>query len=65
MANKSTGSQRTRHVDIRYHYVREYVEDGTVKIVFVRFKDNKADVFTKNTDGNTYERHTDSFMEKE
>ena len=28
MANNHTTSQRTKHVDTRYHFVRNYVEDG-------------------------------------
>jgi predicted site-specific integrase-resolvase len=44
-------TSRTRHVDVRYHYVREYVEDGFVKIVLVRSEDNLADEFTKNDSG--------------
>ena len=28
-------SQRTKHIDTKYRYVGEYVEQGTVKIVFV------------------------------
>jgi putative aminopeptidase FrvX len=33
--NASTGF-RTRHVDTRYHFVREIIEDGFIKIKFVR-----------------------------
>ena len=48
MAKNQSSSQRTKHVDVRYHFVREFVEDGIVKVKFVRSEDNKADVFTKN-----------------
>ena len=65
LANKSTGSQRTRHIDIRTHFVREYVEDGTVKIIFVRSKDNLADGFTKKVSGEIFEQHTRKYMKKE
>lgn len=37
----------THHIDICYHFVRDYVENGRVKIVFVRYGDNKADSYTK------------------
>ncbi len=36
IAENVTTSQRTKHIDVRYHYVREFVEDGFVKIIFVR-----------------------------
>ena len=54
--------RRTRHIDARYHFVQEYVEDGTVKIVFVRTDKNRADTNTKNVDPATYKRHTDVYM---
>jgi hypothetical protein len=58
MSNNATTSTRTKHVDVRYHYVKEYIEDGIVKIIFVRSKDNKSDIFTKNTNQEIYERHS-------
>ena len=57
MENVST-SQRTKHIDVRYHFVREFVEDGFIKIIFVRTKENVSDVFTKNVNGDTYDRHS-------
>ena len=55
-------SQRTKHVDIRYHFVREFVEDGIIKIRFVKSTNNTADIFTKNVKGDDYERHSNQFM---
>jgi hypothetical protein len=34
MAENVTMSTRRRHVDVRYHFVREFVEDGFIKIIF-------------------------------
>ena len=44
MANNQTTRQKTKHVDVHYHFVREYIDDGMVQIVFVKSKDNDADV---------------------
>lgn len=41
-------SQRTKHIDTRYKYVGEYVEEGIAKIVFVRSENNIADILTNN-----------------
>ena len=57
MGYNEKNSQRTKHVDIRHHYVRQYVEDGMVKIIFVRSEENSADTYTKNTTGKTFKRH--------
>ena len=40
--------RRSKHIDIRYHYVREQIEDGKIKIYFVEGSHNPADLFTKN-----------------
>ena len=37
-----------KHIEIRYHYIWEQVELGTIKIFYVTTKDNIADMFTKN-----------------
>lgn len=57
--NATTGS-RTKHVDTRYHFVREYVEEGTIKVEFVRSEDNHADIFTKNLNGALFEKHSEA-----
>jgi len=64
LANNQTTSQScTKHVDICYHFVREYIEDGLVQIVFVKSKkDNIADIFTKNLDGETFWRHSNKLL---
>ena len=62
LAENATG-QRTKHVDIRYHYVREFVDEGVVKIVFVRSEENEADLFTKNLNEELTNKHTSKYME--
>ena len=39
--------QRTKHIDRRHFFVRELVEDGTLRVPFVRSADNLGDFFTK------------------
>jgi len=39
--------RRSKHIDIRYHYVRECIEDGKIAIYFVEGSHNPADLFTK------------------
>ena len=59
--NSSTGV-RSRHVDTRYHFIRENVEDGIVKVEFVRSSDNDSDIFTKNVNHEIYEKHMKKFL---
>jgi hypothetical protein len=60
--NASTGF-RTQHVDTRYHFVREFIEDGFIKIEFVRSVKNDSDLFTKNVKQEVYANHTKKFLE--
>ena len=58
-------SNRTKHVNTRIHFVRNNVEDNTIKITFVKSEDNDADVFTKNVSENLFDKNTEKFMSKE
>ena len=41
--------QRSKHVAIKYFFVRDTVRDKLVKISYVNTKENEADILTKNT----------------
>nr|GEW93257.1 retrovirus-related Pol polyprotein from transposon TNT 1-94 [Tanacetum cinerariifolium]GEX19126.1 retrovirus-related Pol polyprotein from transposon TNT 1-94 [Tanacetum cinerariifolium] len=38
---------RTKHIDVRYHFIKKYVEKGTIKLYFVKTDYQLADLFTK------------------
>ena len=40
--------RRTKHIDIRYHYIRECIEDNKVSIFFIPGMENPVDMLTKN-----------------
>ena len=48
LSNNRTTSDRTKHIDIRTSFVKEYQEDGKIIIQFVKSEDNEADILTKN-----------------
>jgi hypothetical protein len=62
MTENVTATTRTRHVDARYHYVREFVSEGFLKIIFVKSADNKSDMFTKNVNAETLDFHINSYV---
>ena len=39
--------KRTKYIDIRYHFVREKVSEGTLVLEYCSTKDMKADLMTK------------------
>ena len=38
---------RTKHIDTRYHFVRQCVEEKKIEVEFIRSEDQLADIFTK------------------
>ena len=62
MSENTSTSGRTKHVDIRYRYVNEMVLDGFLKIVFVKTKENVADIFTKNVTSDVYRTLVKNFI---
>nr|GFA86593.1 retrovirus-related Pol polyprotein from transposon TNT 1-94 [Tanacetum cinerariifolium] len=38
---------RTKHIDVRYHFIKDHVEKGTIELYFVGTEYKLADLFTK------------------
>ncbi|GJV97980.1 retrotransposon protein, putative, unclassified [Tanacetum coccineum] len=38
---------RAKHIDVRYHFIKEQVENGIVELYFVQMEYQLADIFTK------------------
>jgi hypothetical protein len=62
LANNAVSGPRMKHVDIRYHFVRDLIEDGVVEVTFVRSEENDSDVFTKNLGEELFKKHTQKYM---
>ena len=45
---------RTKHIDVRFHRIRELVEEGEVALVKVNTKKNQADALTKALPRNSF-----------
>jgi hypothetical protein len=48
MAAKEEGTRRSKHIDIRYHVVKEAVGKKEIEIEYVATQDQLADLLTKN-----------------
>ena len=62
VAENASATKHTRHIDSRYHFVREFIIDGHIKIIFVMSKKNISDMFTKNVTSEILEEHIDNFL---
>ena len=43
--------ERTKHIDVRYHFIRVVIADGDVKVCKINTRDNPADMLTKSVPG--------------
>ena len=54
LADNSSVSERTKHVDLRAHFVRDMIKDQIIEINFVKSAENDSDIMTKNQQGQHY-----------
>ena len=47
---------RSKHIDVRYHFLRDNVAKGTVMIDYVQTEDQIADIFTKPLDAERFRK---------
>jgi len=48
IASNPVTERRSKHIDIRYHYVREVISRKYARVFFINSDQNPADMFTKN-----------------
>jgi hypothetical protein len=53
---------RTKHLNIKYHHIREEFSKGTVSIYHVKTEDQMADMLTKPLDQKLFEAHREKMM---
>jgi hypothetical protein len=61
MADNPVEHNRTKHIDIRYHFLRDHQQKGDIKIVYVRTHNQLVDIFTKPLDEKTFSKLRNEF----
>ena len=51
LAKNQVYHARTKHIDVRYHFIREIMEDGEIQLQKIGTKHNPADMLTKVVSG--------------
>jgi hypothetical protein len=47
LAKDNKFHSRTKHIDLRYHFIREAVQDGKISVSYVPTEENVSDILTK------------------
>jgi hypothetical protein len=63
-AKNGSSSNQTKHINIFYHFVRELIKEGVMKIEFVKLENNNSDIFTKNLGQELFKKHSKKIMKK-
>ncbi|WVZ84103.1 LOW QUALITY PROTEIN: hypothetical protein U9M48_031166 [Paspalum notatum var. saurae] len=56
LTNNLVQHSRTKHIDIRHHFIRDHVAKGDIQLRNVGTKEQLADIFTKPLDESTFHR---------
>ena len=47
--------ERTKHIDVRYHYIQDIIAQGDVKVCKINTRDHPADMMTKSVPTTKFE----------
>jgi hypothetical protein len=47
MTNNPVEHSRTKHIDIRHHFLRDHLQKGDIEVFYVSTENQLADIFTK------------------
>jgi hypothetical protein len=56
MVDNPVEHSRTKHIDIRYHFLRDHQQKGDIKIDYVNTQNQLTDIFTKPLDEKTFSK---------
>jgi hypothetical protein len=60
--NGRSTSEKTRHIDVRYFWIKDRIDKGEVRIEYLPTAEMTADVLTKPITGALYQRLKDKLM---
>jgi hypothetical protein len=56
MADNPVEHSPTKHIDIKYHFLRDHQQNGDIEIAYVNIQNQLADSFTKPLDEKTFSK---------
>ena len=57
-----TYSERTKHIDIRHHYIKQYVKNDSIKLLWINTEEQLADILTKTLNKTLHTHFTQSLL---
>ncbi len=60
MTKSNIISNRAKHIDLRYHFIRDHVAEGTLRLNWISTEDKTADILTKPLPYPLHSKHSSS-----
>jgi hypothetical protein len=62
LATNSKHHQRTKHINVRHHFIRQHVDEGSIKLTWTPSEHQLADILTKPVGPNIFIRLRDQLV---
>jgi hypothetical protein len=59
LSKDSTFHGRTKHINVHFHFIRQTVSSGNIKLIYIPTEDMTADIFTKSLARVKFEKFRD------
>ena len=56
LAKNSVHHERSMHIDVWFHFIREHVKEGNIELEYAKSEDQVADIFTKSLPSRLFEK---------
>jgi len=63
-ADHPCNHRQTKHINRKFHFLREQIKEGNIRLKYCKGSDNIADIFTKPLYPEDFERHRGSLIHK-
>ena len=47
LAKNPVNHERNKHINVRFHFIRDHVKEGSVELLYLASQDQVEDIFTK------------------
>jgi hypothetical protein len=65
MADHATDHNRTKHIDIKHHFIREHIQSKSIKLEYIETAKQLADILTKTVKPMVFQRLTSLLYKEE
>ena len=64
LAKNQQVSMRTKHIDVRAHFIRDCIKNNWITVKKIKTENNVSDIMTKNCDVETFLRHVEKNLDE-